>query len=59
MQNNVINLSNNKIHSDLVGHLGAGNGGLYGSQPEQRKIMTEKGTPKHGHRYLLTRMGLD
>jgi hypothetical protein len=37
MHPNLINKSNNKLYSDILGHMGSGVAGLSGSPPQQRR----------------------
>jgi len=45
MHCNVINQSNNKIYSDILGHLGSGAAGLSGSPPQQMRELDVMTTP--------------
>lgn len=54
MQKNLINTSNNKLHSDVLGHLGSGYIGLSGSPPRQ---MSSIETNDHRRRNILGFLG--
>ena len=55
MHPNLINKNNNKLYSDILGHMGSGVAGLSGSPPQQRRECEMDETPKHGRRFLLSK----